>query len=137
VQGKGYVVREGKDILLISTGNILNIVIEKAQLLEKALGKSVCVISMPSLKPLDEELILKHAKDAEGIFTIEEHSVIGGLGSLVGVLLWKHGIPKKKFHSFGFPDQFVKDVGDRNYLLGVVGIEANALAKKVVEIMKK
>ena len=133
--GRGHVVKEGKDIVLLSTGNILNIVMEKARLLEESLGKSVCVISLPSIKPLDEALILKYAKDAEGIFTIEEHSVIGGLGSLVGALLWAHGVPRKKFHAFGFPDRFVKDVGDRSHLLQLVGIEPNALAKKVEEIM--
>jgi transketolase C-terminal domain/subunit len=110
---------------------------EKARLLEQSLGKTVCVISLPFIKPLDEALILKYAQNAEGIFTIEEHSVIGGLGSLVSAVLWEHGVPKKKFHAFGFPDRFVKDVGDRSHLLGLVGIEANALAKKVKEIMQK
>jgi len=130
-------VREGTDIVLFSTGNILDIVLAAAALLESKLKKSICVISMPSIKPLDEGLILKYAKDAEGIFVIEEHSVIGGLGSLVSSLLWKEGVPKKKFHSLGFPDVYQTAVGGRTHLLELVGIEANALHHKIQEVMRE
>lgn len=133
--GKGYVVRAGEDILLISTGNILDIVMSAANLIEEKLGLSVCVISMPSLKPFDEALIVKHAKKAKGIFTIEEHSVIGGLGSIVATLLWNNGVEKKKFLSVGFPDTFVTAVGERDFLLQTAGIDAVALSKKIGKIM--
>ncbi len=134
--GKGYLVKEGSEVLLISTGNILDIVMNAATLIEENYGFSVGVISMPSIKPIDEDLIVKHATNAQGVFTIEEHSVIGGLGSIVKGLLWEHGVMKKKFKSFGFEDDFVKVVGERDYLLESTGIEANLLAKNVGEIMK-
>lgn len=134
--GRGFVVREGGQVLLIATGNILDIVDRARAMVEKDLGMSATVLSIPSIKPLDEKLIVKHSKIAEGIFTIEEHGVIGGLGSLVSSLLWKNGVPKKRFHAFGFPDIYQKAVGDREHLLELVGIEANAMAKKITKIMK-
>lgn len=133
--GKGHVVREGRDIVFIITGNILDIVIQAAQKIEETTGKTVCVISMPSIKPLDKKLIMERAKNAEGIFVIEEHSTIGGLGSLAANVLWDSGILKRKFHTFGFPDAFSKEVGDRDFLLNLIGIEAVALANKVRSVM--
>jgi transketolase len=134
--GRGFVVNEGKDILLISTGNVLDVTMETARLLEEVFHKPVCVTSMPSIKPLDEALLLDRAKQVKAIFTIEEHGVIGGLGARVSSLLFERGVFVKKFHAFGFPDSFLKAVGDRDYLLGLVGIEPNNLAKKITEIMK-
>jgi transketolase len=134
--GKGFVVREGKDIVLVSTGNVLDVATETARLLEEIFHKPVCVISMPSVKPLDETLLLDRAKQAKALFTIEEHSVIGGLGACVSSFLFESGVSGKKFHAFGFPDSFLKAVGDRDHLLGLVGIESHSLAKKITEIMK-
>jgi transketolase len=133
--GKGFVIRPGRDIVLVSTGNILDIVEKTADMTEKATGKTVAVISMPSIKPFDEKLIVEYAKIAEGVFTIEEHSVIGGLGSIVSSILWNHSVPKKHFHSFGFNDVFVKEVGSREYLLSLSGIDSDMLTQKIVQIM--
>ena len=135
--GRGYVIREGSDILLVSTGNIADIVITAAELIEQQLKKTVGVLSMPSIKPFDESLLLAYTERAEGIFTIEEHSVIGGLGSIVAATLWKHGVPKRKFHTFGFPDVFQKEVGDREYLLALIGIESKSLAREITKRMKE
>ena len=133
--GRGFVIREGSDIVLVSTGNLLDAVLASAELIETKLKRSVAVISMPTLKPLDEELIVRYAKNAEGLFTIEEHSVIGGLGSLVASLLYHRGIPKKKFHMLGFNDEFVKGVGERDYLLEAAGMSPRLIAEKVVSEM--
>ncbi len=133
--GRGYVIREGKDVILVSSGNVLDIVNRAAELIESTLKKSVCVISMPSIKPFDEELIVRYANGAEGIFTIEEHSVIGGLGSVVASALWKNGVAQKKFYALGFPDAFSTEVGDREFLLALIGIESNAIAKKIEQVM--
>lgn len=133
--GRGYVLKEGKDIVLISTGNVLDLVMETALLVEKKTGQSVCVISMPNLKPIDRRLILERAQNAKAVFTIEEHSTIGGLGDIVSSVLWASGISTKKFHAFGFPDTFVTLVGDRPYLLRSVGIEPALMTKKIVRTL--
>ena len=130
--GKGFVVREGSDIVLVSTGNVLDIALATADLLEKK-GHSVCVLSMPSVKPFDEKLLLKHARKAKGIYTIEEHSTTGGLGALVSSILFMNGVEGKKFNAFGFPpESFSKEVGDRDYLLNTVGLEPMKLTRAIL-----
>lgn len=136
--GKGFVLREGKDIVLVSTGNVLDVTLETAALIEKKHKLSVCVLSMPSLKPFDDKLLLKYARHAKGVFTIEEHSTIGGLGSLATNALFAHGIQPKKFRSFGLPtDSFLKEVGDRDHLLKYVGVEAHKLARNIMSSLNK
>jgi transketolase len=109
---------------------------DTAALLEQKTDLSVCVISMPNVKPIDKKLIIEKAQNAKGVFTIEEHSTIGGLGAAVSGLLWESGIPSTKFHAFGFPDKFTTLVGDRDYLLRSVGLAADLIAKKITTILK-
>ncbi len=131
--GKGFVVREGRDIVLVSTGNVLDVTLATADLLEQKYNLSVCVLSMPSLKPFDEKLLLARARKAKGIFTIEEHSSTGGLGAIASSVLFAHGIDGTKFHAFGFPpESFLKDVGDRDYLLRQVGLEPKQLVRSIM-----
>ncbi len=133
--GRGYVIREGKDIVLISTGNVLDIAMKTAELIEKKYSASV--ISMPSVKPLDKKLVEKLAYGAKGIFTIEEHSTIGGLGTAVGEVLWSRNFPKERFHAFGLPEgKFLKDVGDRDHMLKIAGIESSQLAHHILTQMR-
>lgn len=130
--GKGFAVHEGEDVVLVSTGNVLDIALQTATILEKR-GYSVCVLSMPSVKPFDEKLLLKHSRKAKGIYTIEEHSTTGGLGALVSSILFMKGVEGKKFRAFGFPpESFSKEVGDRDYLLNKVGLEPVKLARAIL-----
>jgi transketolase len=134
--GKGFSVREGSDIVLVSTGNVLDIAQATAELIEQKYKLSVCVLSMPCLKPFDEKLLLKYAQKAKGVFTIEEHSTTGGLGSIASAILFADGFNGKNFHAFGFPpESFLKDVGDRNYLLAKVGLEPHKLASSIMRLL--
>lgn len=80
--GKGVVLREGKDVAVIATGLCVNSALEAAEKLE-ADGISAKVINIHTIKPLDEELVIAAAKETGKVVTVEEHSVIGGLGSAV------------------------------------------------------
>ncbi|HEX3075984.1 MAG TPA: transketolase family protein [Lachnospiraceae bacterium] len=80
--GKGVVLKEGTDITLVATGLCVGETLEAAEMLEKD-GVSAKVINIHTIKPLDEELIIKAAKETKKVVTIEEHSIIGGLGSAV------------------------------------------------------
>ena len=80
--GKGIVLREGADVSIIATGITVPASLEAAQMLEKD-GINAEVINIHTIKPLDEELILRTAKKTGKVVTAEEHSVIGGLGSAV------------------------------------------------------
>lgn len=80
--GKGVVLREGKDVTIVATGLCVNSALEAAEKLA-AEGIDAGVINIHTIKPLDEELIVEAAKKTGKIVTVEEHSVIGGLGSAV------------------------------------------------------
>ena len=84
--GKGEVLREGTDVAIISTGLMTAEAVEAWGAL-KELGISARIVNMASIKPLDEELVLKAARECGRVITCEEHSVIGGLGEAVSALL--------------------------------------------------
>ena len=84
--GKGEVIQDGTDVAIIATGIMVPEAIEAGKALAEA-GISARVINMATIKPLDEELVLKAAKDCGKIVTVEEHSIIGGLGEAVCSLL--------------------------------------------------
>ena len=94
--GKGNLLREGTDLTIVATGLCVNSALEAAEKLA-AEGVSAEVINIHTIKPLDEEIILKSAKKTGKVVTAEEHSVIGGLGSAVcDVLSEKLPTPVKK-----------------------------------------
>ena len=80
--GKGVVLKEGKDVTIIATGLCVNEAVEAAKLLA-ADGIDAEVINIHTIKPLDEDLVIASAQKTGKVVTVEEHSVIGGLGSAV------------------------------------------------------
>ena len=80
--GKGITLKDGSDITIVATGLCVSQALEAAETLA-AEGVSARVINIHTVKPLDEELIIKAAKETKMLFTVEEHSIIGGLGSAV------------------------------------------------------
>ena len=115
--GKGLTVKEGSDVTIIATGIMVNEAIQAAEKLE-AEGISARIIDIHTIKPIDEEIIIKAAKETKGIVTAEEHSVIGGLGSAVAEVTAKNAPAKIKmigiqdrFGQSGKPDQLMKEYG--------------------------
>jgi len=84
--GKGEVLRDGGDVAIIANGLLVNEAIEAGKVLAEA-GISARVVNLCTIKPLDEELVLKAAQECGRVITCEEHSVIGGLGEAVSSLL--------------------------------------------------
>lgn len=84
--GKGEVLRDGTDVAIIATGLMVNEAVEAAKVLAEQ-GINARVINLATIKPLDEELVLKAARECGKVITCEEHSVIGGLGEAVCGLL--------------------------------------------------
>ena len=80
--GKGEVLKDGADVAIIANGLMVYEAIQAGEALEEA-GIHACIINMPTIKPLDEELVLEAAKKCGKVITCEEHSVIGGLGEAV------------------------------------------------------
>lgn len=101
--GKGILMKDGSDITIIATGVEVSYALEAAKSLESD-GVSVRVINIHTIKPLDEDIVLKAAKETKKIFTVEEATVIGGLGSAVAELTaTKHPI---EVYRIGMQDVF-------------------------------
>ena len=131
--GKARIIQEGKQVCLLSLGTRLEeCKIAASELKNK--GISTTIIDARFAKPLDEQLILKSAKNHEVLITIEEGS-IGGFGSHVANLLAENGIFDKglKFRSMILPDVFIdQDTPERMY--DVAGLNAKHIAQKVLEV---
>lgn len=134
--GKGIVLKEGNDITLIVSGSILENALLAANLLEKK-GIETRLISMPTLKPIDNALILKAADETQAIFTIEEHSEIGGLGSSVADVLaqaWEKPIYFKKI---AVPDCFFIKSGNSEFLRDKNGLSKEKIADTILSSLKE
>ena len=130
--GKGEVVKDGKDVAIIANGLLVYEAILAAEELAKD-GIDAMVINMATIKPLDEELVLKAAKQCGKIVTCEEHSVIGGLGEAVcGVLSEKLPTPVKRI---GVNDEFGHS-GPAVKLLEQFGLCASNIVKVTKEFCK-
>ena len=121
--GKGIVLKEGKDVAVIANGLPVTAACEAAEMLEKD-GISVKLIDMHTIKPLDEELVIAAAKECGKVVTIEEHSVVGGLGGAVcEVLSEKCPVPVKRI---GIQDVFGES-GPAGALLEKYGLDAKGI----------
>jgi len=138
--GKAIVMRRSQapdPALLISCGVMTGRALEAADLLE-ARGIPVEVIHVHTIKPLDEKLILERARKARGVFTIEEHTVIGGLGSaVIDVLVEQIGPRMPLVKKFGLADQFAKNYGSQDDLLEISGLQPHQLADNVQQMLQR
>ncbi len=125
--GKGVLLQEGKDVTLVATGLCVSETLEAAKMLE-ADGISAEVINIHTIKPLDEDMILTSAKKTNKVVTIEEHSVIGGLGSAVCDTL-SANYPAKVM-KIGVNDVFGES-GPAVALIKKYGLDAESIYNKV------
>ncbi|MBO1307800.1 alpha-ketoacid dehydrogenase subunit beta [Enterococcus sp. 669A] len=116
--GKGNLLQEGSDYLIVAAGQLVSEALEVAEKLAEK-GISCDVIDMFTIKPLDEELLLKHLEGKKGVITVENHSTTGGLGSAVAEVIADNGIavPLKRigvdnrFGQVGTPDFLQEEFG--------------------------
>ena len=118
--GKGFIRRKGSDITIISAGICVSEALIAAEALAKD-GIEARVIDMASIKPIDEQLILESAQKTGAMITVENHSIIGGLGSAVAETLMEAGIGLP-FKRVGIQDQFCEG-GTTAYLMNKFGID--------------
>lgn len=115
--GKGIVMKKGGAATIIATSTML----ETAMRIP-----DVSVISMPTVKPLDEKLILAYAKKSRVMVTLEEHSVIGGLGSAVSEVLAESG-SGVVFKRIGIPDRFTQTMGRQEHMRKANGLDSTSI----------
>ena len=133
--GKAIHMREGRDATLISIGGILQNTVRAAERLAKK-GIETRVLSMHTLKPLDVEAVLAAARDTEAIFTIEEHSILGGLGTAVAEVLAEAEGIKAPLKRIGVPPAFSPHIGSQEYMLQCHGLTDEAIALTVAQTLR-
>ncbi len=131
--GKAVKIREGKDYTIIATGVMVNEALIASETL-KAEGIDVRVLDMHTIKPIDEEAIISAAKETKGIVTVEEHTVMGGLGSAVSeVIVRNHPVPME---FVGIKDVFGQS-GKPAELLKEYNLTADDIVKAVKQLSSK
>lgn len=131
--GKGIVLREGKDVTVVATGLMVAEAIEAGKLLEEK-GIDARIINIHTIKPLDEELICKAAAETGKIITVEEHSVIGGLGDVVCAAVCENGL-NCKVVKMGVHDEFGHS-GPGGDLITEFGLRAANIVDEVCKLCK-
>ena len=126
--GKGIILREGKDCTIIATGLCVSESLSAADILAEH-GVDAQVINIHTIKPIDEALIISAAQKTKRIFTVEEHSVIGGLGSAVADVL-SENCPSK-LTKLGIKDKYGHS-GSAKALLHEAGLDAEGIANSVL-----
>lgn len=129
---KALVVREGKDVTLVTNGETLVEALDCAQLLEND-GISAEIVHMPVVKPVDAQTLVNSAKKTNHVITIENHSIIGGLGSAVCETLCENYPVKVK--RIGINDQFGQS-GEQRELMNFYGLTGEKLAQTIKNYLK-
>lgn len=137
VIGKAYPMREGSDALVITTGVMLKRGLDAAAQLA-ADGVQTAILHVPTIKPLDQDTILQYASRVPAVVTVEEHTIIGGLGSAVAELLAEadFGTPKR-LKRIGIPDMFPDRYGSQDTLLARFQITSEAIVAAIQELLHK
>lgn len=133
--GKSVLVNDGTDITVIACGSCVFQAYEAAKILNADHGIKVRVINMHTIKPIDKEAIMKAVKETRRIITVEDHSVIGGLGSAVAEVIAEGG-KACAFRRLGLQDKF-SAIGLHEDLMSMHEIDTNGIVKNVGEIMKQ
>ena len=132
--GKGLVVKDGSDVSIIACGTMVDQAVDAQEKLLKE-GVSVRVVDMHTIKPLDEKLVIKCARETNAILTVEEHSVIGGLGGAVSEVLAENG-SSTRFKRMGVQDVFCES-GEPEELFEKYGLSTPHIMKTVKKLIKK
>ncbi len=125
--GKARLVRDGADAVIFATGGILGEALGAADMLAGE-GHAVRVVDIHTIKPLDTAAICDAAQQCRHVVTLEEHTIIGGLGGAVAEVLMDGGVHPASFRRFGLDDAYPAVVGDQAYLRRLCGLDWNSMA---------
>ena len=129
------ITRAMPNLTVIACGSCVFQAKQAAEFLDNADGLKVRVLNMHTIKPIDKEAIIKAVMDTRRIITVEDHSVIGGLGSAVSEVVVEAG-KACAFKMLGHPDKFAP-IGLHEDIMAEVGIDANGIIAAVREVMHK
>jgi transketolase len=133
--GEAIVMQSGRDATLISTGGMLEKAMTAARLLSDR-GISAGVLSMHTVKPLDEKAVCDAARTTRLICVVEEHGETGGLADAVARTLSENGA-KCAFVAFNIPAEVNSKIGSQSYLLERAGLTADRITERIAEMLKQ
>ncbi len=133
VPGKGIEIRSGRDITIAGTGSVLADILKARDVLEQD-GFSVRVINFHTIKPFDSEIIKKAVTETLGIITVEDHNIIGGLGSASAEAIAESGIGTR-FRRIGLADSFSKGYGTYEQVKEMNGLGTQKIIDTVHDMM--
>ena len=131
--GKALPVQFGQDVAIFSTGAIFSEVAKARDILQSK-GVTPTIYTFPTVKPLDGETVKECAGNHKLIVTMEEHSVLGGLGSAVAEVMAEHP-GKARLIRVGMNDRYSTEVGDQNYLRRRYGMDGETVAQRILEAL--
>jgi len=131
--GRANVLRPGEDVSLLACGSMVFEALQAADILAGQ-GLTARVVDMHTLKPLDTSAVLSAAAESRAILTIEEHTVIGGLGSAVAETLAEAGV-SVRFKRLGMADAFATE-GNADYLRQVYGLHGEGIAREALALLE-
>ena len=134
--GKAICMQEGTAGVILATGTMVKDAVKTCEILKEQ-GIDMALYSMHTIKPIDTELIEACMEKYPAIFTMEEHSQNGGLGSAVGDIILENQAQRNvKFKKFGFPDTFAPVTGSREYLNALYGLDPQSMADSIKKALK-
>lgn len=133
--GKAIQLRDGSDLTIIACGSCVFQALEAANFLEESEGLKIRVLDMHTIKPIDRDAIIKAVSDTRRLITVEDHSVVGGLGSAVAEVVVDTG-KACAFKMLGVPDRFAP-IGLHEDIMSILKIDANGIIEGVKEVMGK
>ncbi len=134
--GRALTLRDGSDLTLIASGGML----ATADKVAKALavqGLGVRLLSMHTVKPIDREAVTRAAVETRYVFTLEEHSIEGGLGGAVAEVMAELDPGHASLKRIGLRPEFNKTVGDQNYLKKLHGLDEESVLKTIQQIITR
>ena len=134
--GKGIIIRPGTDVCFLNAGSLLPFAVAASEALLE-IGISVQVVSMHTVKPLDQTLLQDVFSKFSHVFTLEEHSKLGGFGGSVAEWLSDQINPKGQLMRIGTSDKFMYEAGEKEYAQEYFGITTEHIIEKVVQSMSR
>lgn len=134
--GKAIRYRDGNEVALVTSGITTALALEAAQILDTNSSIKCSVVHYHTLKPFDKHTLVRQIENAGIVITVEEHSIIGGLGSIVAEIIAEAGFAvPKKFARIGFPDVFPDHFGSQNKIMERYGISVYGIVNMVMDMV--
>lgn len=134
--GKAIIMNEGEEAIVVANGTMLKDAKKAVEMLAQQ-GINCGLASVHTVKPIDKDFIQACSERYKYMFTVEEHSMQGGLGSAIEEVLNEQDSHNMKLVKMGFPDQFASVTGDREYLNSLYGLSVDGIVDRVKGVLEK